>query len=260
MATIAVKRHIRKRLSFLRRSLWLRECLLFLRGICFIGGRYKCPCCGWRVRGFMGRSGWSLKNTDGYCPRCNAKARHRRLWLYLQNSTDFFTNTQSVLDVGPAPGFARALSGHDDFHYVTVGIDTDTPHLSVIGDVRALPFADGTFQIVLCQHVLEHVDDDRRSLAEIRRVTNNGGWAIISVPILLDKTTHEDPSITDPRQREKFFGEAGHVRMYGYDLAERLEAAGFAWSLQNAEDIPSDECARYGLRRDEQLFICHPSG
>jgi SAM-dependent methyltransferase len=223
-----------------------------------MGGRYKCPCCGWRVRGFMDRSGWSLHNTDGYCPRCNAKARHRRLWLYLRNCTDFFGNAQRVLDVGAAPGLSRALAGRDDLHYVSVGIDTGTPHQSVIGDIRALPFAECAFDVVLCQHVLEHVDDDRRSLAEIRRVTKNGGWVVISVPIRLDQTTHEDPTVTDPREREELFGEAGHVRMYGYDLAERLKAAGFESSLQNAKDIPSAECERNGLRRDEHLFICRP--
>ena len=108
--------------------------------------------------------------------------------------------------------------------------------------------------------MLEHVDDDRRSLAEIRRVTKDDGWAVISAPINLDQATHEDPTVTDPGEREKLFGEAGHVRMYGYDLADRLEAAGFEWSLQNAGDIPSAECELNGLRRDEHLFICSPRG
>ncbi len=206
----------------------------------------------------MDRSGWSLRNRDGYCPRCNAKARHRRLWLYLCNYTDFFGHAKRVLDVGPSPGLSRALAGRDDLHYVSVGIETGTPRLSVAGDISALPFADRTFDVVLCQHVLEHVDDDRRSLAEIRRVTKNGGLAVISVPMRLDQTTHEDPSVTDPQEREELFGEAGHVRMYGYDLADRLQDAGFESSLHNAEDIPSAECKRNGLRRDEHLFICCP--
>lgn len=223
-----------------------------------MGRRYECPCCGWRVRGFMDRSGWSLKNADGYCPRCNAKARHRRLWLYLRNYTDFFGNAHRVLDVGPSPGLARALTGRDDMYYLSVGIDTGTPYQSVAGDIIALPFAERSFDVVLCQHVLEHVDDDRRSLAEINRVTKYGGWVVISVPMRLDEATHEDPTVTDPTKREQLFGEAGHVRMYGYDLAERLKDAGFESSLQSAEDIPPAECERYGLRRDEHLFICCP--
>ncbi len=156
------------------------------------------------------------------------------------------------------PRLSRALAARDDIDYVSVAVDAGTPHLSVVGDVRALPFAEQSFDVVLCQHVLEHVDDDRRSLAEIRRVTKNGGWVVISVPIRLDQATHEDPSVTAPQERERLFGEAGHVRMYGYDLVDRLREAGFESSLQNAEDIPSEECDRKGLRKDEHLFICRP--
>lgn len=206
----------------------------------------------------MLRSGWSLHNTDGYCPRCNTKARHRRVWLYLRNHTDFFGSAKRVLDVGPSPGLSRALYGRRDLHYVSVGIDSGTPYLSVVGDIRALPFAERSFDVLLCQHVLEHVDNDRRSLAELRRVTKLGGWAVISVPMRPDQATHEDPSVTEPRERERLFGEAGHVRMYGYDLVDRLADAGFEWSLQSAEDIPSTDCERYGLRKDENLFVCRP--
>jgi len=255
-----VKRTIRRYLSFLRRTLWMRECMLFVRGACFAGGPYRCPCCGWRVRGFMDRSGWSVHNTDGYCPRCNAKARHRRLWLYLRDEARLFDSEQRVLDVGPAPGLARALAGCRNLDYVAVGTEEDTPRLSVLGDVRALPFVSGTFDVVLCQHVLEHVDDDRRSLAELRRVAKHGGWAVISVPLNLDGPTHEDPSITDPAERERLFGEPGHVRMYGNDLAERLRDAGFDATFHPAESIPAEQCERYGLRRDENLFICRPQG
>lgn len=223
-----------------------------------MGGRFNCPCCGWRVRGFMARSGWSLHNADGYCPRCNAKARHRRVWLYLRDNTDLFGNAKRVLDVGPAPGLSRALTRRGELDYVSVGIDIGTPYLSVVGDVRALPFADGSFDVLLCQHVLEHVEEDRRSMAEIRRVTRNGGWAVISVPICLNKATHEDPNVTEPRERERLFGESGHVRMYGYDLVDRLTDAGFEQTLQRAENLSNAECARYGLRKDEHLFICRP--
>lgn len=253
-----VKRVIRQRLSFLRRSPWLRECLLFIRGVCFLGARFECPCCGWRVRGFLGRSGWSLQNTDGYCPRCNAKARHRRLWLYLRDHTDFFNTAKRVLDVGSAPGMARALARRDDLFYVSVGIDTGTPYQSVVGDIRALPFEEHSFDVVLCQHVLEHVDDDRRSLAQIRRVTGNGGWLVLSVPIRLNQVTQEDPSVTDPVERTRLFGEPGHVRMYGHDLVDRLADAGFEASLQDACDIPAADCDRYGVRQDEHLFVCRP--
>ena len=255
-----MRQMIRRNLSVLRRTIWVRESLLFVRGVSFAGRQYQCPCCGWHVRGFMGRSGWSVHNYDGYCPRCNAKARHRRLWLYLRNQTGLFDSRQRVLDVGPAPGLARALGGCKNLDYVAVGTEENTPRISVVGDIRVLPFVDSCFDVVLCQHVLEHVDDDRTSLSEIRRVTKQGGWAVISVPLSLDGRTHEDPSITDPAERERLFGEPGHVRMYGNDLVERLEDAGFETTFHHANKIPAEECERHGLRRDEHLFICRPRG
>lgn len=208
----------------------------------------------------MDRSGWSVHNNDGYCPRCNAKARHRRLWLFLRDKTGLFDGHHRVLDVGPSPGLARALADADNLDYVAVGIDKGTPRLSVLGDVTALPIAAETFDVVLCQHVLEHVEDDHSSLAEMRRVVNRGGWAVISAPLRLDRPTHEDLSITDPAERERLFGEPGHVRFYGRDLEDRLCRAGFEVTLHTADEIPPDACRRYGLRRDEHLFLCHPRG
>jgi SAM-dependent methyltransferase len=106
--------------------------------------------------------------------------------------------------------------------------------------------------------VLEHVNDDRRALAEIRRVVGKSGWALISVPINLDEETQEDTSITDPEEQKRRFGEAGHVRIYGGDLRDRLDQAGFDVDLHSADDLDDEICAHYGLRKDEHLFHCTP--
>lgn len=253
---VNVKEHLRQRLSLLRKTWWFRESLLFLRGACFLGKRFKCPCCQWRVRGFLGRTGWSLQNADGYCPRCNSKARHRRLWRFLQQNPEFLQDGTKILDVGPAPAISRILTRRDDLAYVAVDIDAARMHLSAIGDIRALPFASCTFDIVLCQHVLEHIEDDQKSIAELQRVVTESGRAIISVPLRVDQPTYEDPTVTDPSKRKELFGEPGHVRFYGFDLAERLQDAGFASSLRRASEISSTEREFYGLRDDEHLFEC----
>jgi SAM-dependent methyltransferase len=177
----------------------------------------------------------------------------------LRNHSDFFSQPHRVLDIGPAPGLARAIGKSGDLNYVTVGIDSAYPKISAKGDITELPFADGTFDVVLCQHVLEHVEDDRRSLSEIRRVLRNDGWAVISVPIRPDQATLEDPSVTDPEERTRLFGEPGHVRFYGYDLADRIKDAGLDPILQPGEQVSDDECRAFGLRKDENLFLCHPS-
>jgi len=126
----------------------------------------------------------------------------------------------------------------------------------VVGDVVSLPLADASYDVALCIHLLEHVQDDRRAIAELYRVLRPGGWALVSVPIRLDRETHEDPSITDPAERQAVFGERSHVRWYGADLADRLREAGFEVELDLASGIPDEVRRRHGLRRDENLFTC----
>lgn len=255
----AVRRAIASARKRARNSDWLRELTLLVRGVCFVGRRFECPCCGWHVRGFMNRGGWSVYNDDGYCPRCNGKARHRRLWLFLRERTKFFDSGNRVLDIGPSLGLSKALASRDDLDYVTVATEANTPRLSILGDVENLPFADRSFDVVICQHVLEHVTDDRRSLAEIRRVLKDDGWAIISAPVRLDQLTYEDPSITDPEERLRAFGERSHVRWYGHDLSDRLSAAGLDASLDRGDTIEDADRKRFGLRLDENLFVCRPN-
>jgi SAM-dependent methyltransferase len=131
--------------------------------------------------------------------------------------------------------------------------------VGVVGDARSLPVRSGSFDVVLCTHVLEHVDDDLRVMGELRRSVGSGGVAVVSAPLRLDRATHEDPSVTDPAERERLFGERGHVRLYGPDLGDRLEAAGFEVTIDWATSIDEAVRRRHGLRTDEHLFICHAS-
>lgn len=92
----------------------------------------------------------------------------------------------------------------------------------------ALSFKDRSFDVILCIHVLEHVQDDRKAMSEILRVLKADGFAILDVPIDYNReSTYEDLSITSPEARTKAFWQADHVRLYGRDFGKRLEAAGF---------------------------------
>jgi SAM-dependent methyltransferase len=140
--------------------------------------------------------------------------------------------------------------------YTGVDIRAAWPYVTVIGDVTALPLDDDSMDVVLCIHVLEHVGRDRQAMAELYRVLAPGGWALVSVPLRLDQPTYEDLTVTEPADRLSLFGEEEHVRFYGLDLRDRLEAAGFSVQMDRADDLPQDECLRFGLRRDEHLFLC----
>lgn len=235
---------------------WLRRCVLLARGIAFVGGRYKCPVCGWSFRSFVDKSRFLKKTTDGCCPRCNSKARHRRDWLFLRERTAFFEQDLTVLEVAPWWSYGRALTRSRNLRYFAIDVDPRAPFISVAGDVTAVPAASAQFDVVLCIHVLEHVRDDRKAIQEIHRVLKPGGWALLSVPLLLDEPTREDPSVTSPEERQRLFGERGHVRYYGRDIEERLRSAGLEVAFEPAANIPAERRRRYGLRKDENIFLC----
>jgi SAM-dependent methyltransferase len=234
----------------------LKKISFFLRGMLFLGRRYRCSCCNWGLRGFVGRSGLFRTNPDGYCPRCNAKARHRRIWLYIVGHQKLFGRKIRLLEVAPWWALSRRFQAADNIDFVGVDLVRTGPHVTTIGDAASLPLQDCSFDTVICIHVLEHVDDDRQVISELYRVLKPGGSAIVSVPLRLDGATLEDPSITDPEERLRLFGETGHVRFYGLDLTDRLTDAGFKVDLDLAKDVPADVCRRFGLRNDENIFHC----
>ncbi len=235
---------------------WGKRALFFGRGLAWAGRRYLCPCCGWSLRAFVGQRGLLSSNSDGYCPRCNSKARHRRIWLYLEEKMKLSEVERRVLEVAPWPSFARRLRSMPNISFEGLDLDPGSPHATIVGDARAIPFPDGEFDLVLCVHVLEHVEEDRRVMSELHRVLKPGGVAIVSVPMRLDRPTHEDPTITDPQERQRVFGEYFHVRWYGPDIRDRLSAAGFLVTLDPASGVPADVLQKFGLRDDENIFHC----
>jgi SAM-dependent methyltransferase len=207
------------------------------------------------VRAFVDR-GRSLKTRDlSYCPRCNAKARHRRDWLFLKQETGLFSEQLHLLHVSPKYGLSRRFVKMPNLDYV--GMDLyPCRNMKIRSDLTATSMPTDTFDAAICIHVLEHIPDDRRAIQELFRVLKPGGWALISVPIRLDQKTYEDASITTPEERERAFGEAGHWRLYGYDLRDRLAESGFQVRLHLGSDVDRQTREKYGLRDDENIFYC----
>jgi SAM-dependent methyltransferase len=140
-----------------------------------------------------------------------------------------------------------------------VGADRDSPLADDRVDIRPLPYEDGRFGAVLCSHVLEHVDDDRRAMREMLRVLRAGGWAIIMAPVAHRReATLEDPSITDEAKRVHLFGQEDHVRIYGTDLADRLGEEGFSVRVEQlVEDLPTETVRRMRLDvEDDEIYFC----
>lgn len=177
------------------------------------------------------------------------------MWLYLKEKTDFFTAKLSVLHIAPEHCFMKAFERQHGHGYITA--DIESPLAKVKMDIHEMPFQEGQFDVVLCNHVLEHVADDYKALKEIKRVLKPGGWAILLVPFFnpVGDSTLEDDSIINPREREKIFGQADHVRKYGRDYPERIRQAGFDVDENKfAFDIRAEKLFRLGLS-PETLFI-----
>jgi SAM-dependent methyltransferase len=216
------------------------------------GHRVQCPCCDGDFDRFIRHRG----RPHAKCPRCGALERHRLLWLYLTERTNLFSRPMSLLHFAPEYAYKRRFKRIDGLRYVTADLDSALAVHSC--DIMDLPFTDASFDAVLCSHVLEHVEDDRLALAEIRRVLRPGGWAILMSPIDRRRaSTFEDAELTTPADRHRAFGQSDHVRLYGRDFAERVCAAGFAVrSDRYLERLGEATIARYGLRREQDDAFC----
>jgi ubiquinone/menaquinone biosynthesis C-methylase UbiE len=160
--------------------------------------------------------------------------------------TDLFDGpTKSMLHVAPERMFENLLKRQLGSGYLTA--DLHNPNAMVRMDITDINYADDTFDVIYCSHVLEHVPDDRRAIRELNRILNSDGWAVLLVPITADRT-FQDPSITDPSDRLRLFGQEGHVRRYGPDFVERLKEAGFTVKVTTASDfLTEEEIARMGI-------------
>lgn len=231
------------------------EVLLALRALLFIGSKYTCPCCGWKLRAFTHGVTSLRVRPLGYCPRCNSKARHRRWWLFLQQETNLFTDHVCLFHVSPNYCLSRRFRMLPNIDYVSVDHNNHR-NIGIKMVLPTTPILSETFDAIICMHVLEHLQEDRRAIHELYRILKPGGWAGISVPIRLDQKTYEDPTITSTQERERAFGETVHVRYYGYDLVDRLEEAGFRVKMYPGKEVDQLSRQKYGLRDDENIFYC----
>jgi SAM-dependent methyltransferase len=204
----------------------------------------QCNICGKECRRFI-KFGL-LSRPDARCPNCGLLERHRLTWAFFQDRTDVFSNSgQRMLHIAPEPFFADEFRVKLGKQYVTA--DLFDPRADFQWDIMDIPVPDESFDIIYCSHVLEHVMDDRQAMREFYRVLKPTGWAVLNVPVTVDKT-FEDPTIVDPKERERLFGQDDHVRRYGPDYVDRLHEAGFHVKRFSAADLFSPErCVELGI-------------
>jgi SAM-dependent methyltransferase len=223
-------------------------------GIFYRGSDVLCPICGKGFKKFL-PYGRINPRPNALCPNCMSLERHRLIWLYLKDRSDFFNKRLHVLHIAPEACFINRFEKIHGDQYITA--DIESPLAKVKMDIHQIPFGDNTFDVILCNHVLEHVDDDIKAMSEIARVLKPHGFAILQVPFFepLSELTYEDKSITDPKAREKAFGQDDHVRKFGRDYLKRIEKSGMV-AIEDTFVNSFDQKAlfHFGLAKGELIY------
>ncbi|MEN8856730.1 MAG: methyltransferase domain-containing protein [Flavobacteriaceae bacterium] len=217
------------------------------------GNAYTDPIDGKSFRKFL-PYGYGIQRPNVLSPSTLSLERHRLLWLYLNNETNFFSEKKKVLHMAPEQCFLKRFRklNHD---YITA--DLYSPIADVKADITKLPFEDDSFDVVFCNHVLEHIPDDTKAMQELYRVMKKGGMGIFQIPQDLNReTTFEDDSITDRKERAKIFGQYDHVRVYGRDYFNKLRSIGFKVDEVNyTEKLSAELSDKYRLMKGEVLPV-----
>ena len=272
----------------IRLSIVVRPILAFF----LKGSRYTDPIDGKSFRMFL-PYGYGTQRNNVLSPSTLSLERHRLLWLYLQNETDFFyselvsesnelvsdsnelvsdspisknkriklrdaeTNSAlKVLHFAPEQEFYKRFKKQTNIDYTTT--DLLSPLADVKADICNLPFEDNAYDIIFCNHVLEHIPDDTKAMQELYRVLKPGGMGIFQIPQDLSRaTTFSDDTIVDQKERAKIFGQYDHVRVYGRDYFDKLRSIGFKVVEEDYTNKISPELVeKYCFAKGEIIPVC----
>ena len=222
------------------------------------GNKFTDPIDGRSFRKFL-PYGYGKQRENALSPSTLSLERHRLMWLFLRDNTTFFTATKKlrVLHIAPEQCFLDIFRKQQNLNYITS--DLESPIADVKADICDLPFKENEFDIVFCNHVLEHISNDKKAMQELYRVLKPGGFGIFQIPQDLSKAiTFEDNTITDRKERAKLFGQYDHVRVYGRDYFDKLRSIGFKVDeVDYTKKITLDKIEKYCLMQNEILPVCY---
>jgi SAM-dependent methyltransferase len=266
MLMAGLKRIIPRRFGY-----YLRQWRLYMRGLANRGNVYYCPLCRHSYRKMLD-GGFDLpvikkmqiigagRRKAVICPGCHSTDRDRLLYIYINQNVKINIKS-TILHIAPEPAlttflkklapdnYVAGVKYHEGFYY---GKNVK------LFDIKAIPYDNNLFDLILCNHVLEHIDDDIKAMQELYRVLAPGGKAIMQVPWSpLLETTLEDPSITDEAKKEELFGQFDHVRLYGNDYPQRLKNAGFLVQIIDPKMLINEniQAEKWAINLNEVIFV-----
>ncbi|MDO7609954.1 MAG: methyltransferase domain-containing protein, partial [Crocinitomicaceae bacterium] len=228
----------------------------FFAPILYRGNKVECPVCERSFSKFLSYGSNVAHRENVLCPYDLTLERHRLMWLYLTRKTDFFSaESLKVLHIAPEQCFLTLFKKQKNLDYTTA--DLVSPIADIHFDLHDIPLEDNQYDVIFCNHVMEHVDDPIRCMSELNRVMKSGGWAIMQVPQDMSRAeTYEDKSITSPEEREKHFWQKDHVRLFGKDYPSYLEKAGFkVEEFDLNTEFDATEVVKFRLMKKEILYI-----
>jgi SAM-dependent methyltransferase len=245
-------------LNKLPRPLLIRLSYIFKKvaPLIYKGNKVECPVCERSFSKFLSYGSEVAHRENVLCPYDLTLERHRLMWLYLKDYSNFFTAPKlEVLHMAPEQCFHALFKAQKNLNYLTG--DIVSPIADLHFDLHNIPLEDNRFDVVFCNHVMEHVDDAIQCMSELYRVMKPGGWAIMQVPQdLTRELTYEDKTITSPAEREKHFWQKDHVRLFGRDYPQWLEKAGFiVESFLITDKLSPEVIERYRIIPEEVLYI-----
>ncbi len=227
-------------------------------GIFYAGDKVQCPVCRRKYGKFLPYGRGTSARDNALCPGCLSLERHRLMYLFMERKTNFFTGSGlKVLHVAPEYCFIDRFEKLPNIGYLTA--DIESPLAKIKMDIHNIPFENDVFDVVICNHVMEHVDDYVKATSELYRVLKPGGWGLIQSPQNLNLAhTYEDRTITDPREREKHFFQDDHLRIFGRDYGRELERGGFIVRDDRfvMDELSAEEVARFSLPEREIIYFC----
>ena len=243
-------------LKFLPRKFLIKYSFLItpILRIIFHGNKYTDPIDNSNYSKFLSY-GYKTIRKNALCPGTLSLERHRLLWLYLDKETNFLNSNLKVLHVAPEQVFYKKFKKLKNWEYLT--FDLNSPIADVKGDLTSTNFKNESFDLIICNHVLEHIEDDKSALNEIYRILRYNGISILQVPINVKReNTFEDLSIKSKIKREKYFGQYDHVREYGLDFKDRVEQAGFKVEMIDySSKISEDLIVKYSIMKNDLIPI-----